>query len=103
MSRRSSRAGSFGGPNQKSSNAWARGGVMADLSSAAIVERVLAQEAYLFRVRQVVAPKEASAHGSTVPCRSVRPNRQSEHLHSMRSTGRQREHPRAKADRQQYA
>src|ERR1700680_3532617 len=44
MSRRSSRAGSFGGPNQESSNARARGGVMTDISSAAIAERVFAQE-----------------------------------------------------------
>src|SRR5438067_11348157 len=44
MSRRSSRAGSSGGPNQKSSNAWARGGGMAGISGAALAERVLAQE-----------------------------------------------------------
>src|SRR3984893_4677442 len=44
MSRRSSRAGSFGGANQGSSNAGARGGVIADISSAPIAERVLAQE-----------------------------------------------------------
>src|SRR5437667_6773334 len=44
MSRRSSRAASSGGPNQKSSKAWGRGGLIADISGAAIAERVLAQK-----------------------------------------------------------